>query len=59
MENLDLIILIFACYTKEEYKNQIDTINATWAKKCEEYKNIKISRGKILHKCLVHEHLKH
>ena len=42
MENLDLIILIYACYTKEEYKNQIDTINATWAKKCEEYKNIKI-----------------
>lgn len=42
MESCDLVILVFACYTVEKYKNQIETINLTWGKKCETYKNIKL-----------------
>jgi len=42
MEDYDLIILVFACYTVEKYKKQIETINSTWGKKCESYKNVKI-----------------
>jgi len=42
MENCDLIILVFACYTIEHYRNQIEIINTTWGSKCETYKNIKI-----------------
>jgi len=42
METYDLIILVFACYTVEKYKTQIETINQTWGKKCETYKNIKV-----------------
>jgi hypothetical protein len=42
MEDCDLIILVYACYTVEKYKNQIEVINSTWGKKCETYKNIKI-----------------
>lgn len=43
MENCDLIILVFSCYTIPKYADQIETINSTWAKKCEEInKNIKI-----------------
>jgi hypothetical protein len=42
MEEIELIILVYACYTKENYKNQIKCVNNTWGKKCEEYKNIKL-----------------
>lgn len=42
MENYDLIILVYGCYTIEKYKRQIETINSTWGKKCETYKNIKL-----------------
>ena len=42
MESCDLIILVFACYTIEHYRNQIEIINTTWGAKCETYKNIKI-----------------
>lgn len=42
MEDYDLIILVFACYTKQKYKDQIKYINDTWGKKCEEYKTIKL-----------------
>ena len=42
MEEYDLIILVYACYTIEKYKTQINVINKTWGKKCETYKNIKI-----------------
>ena len=42
MENCDLVILVYACYTVEKYKQQIICINNTWGKKCETYKNIKI-----------------
>lgn len=38
----DLIILVYSCYTIEKYKLQMDSINLTWGKKCESYKNIKI-----------------
>jgi len=38
MEECELIILVYACYTKEKYKNQIKCVNNTWG---EEYKNIK------------------
>ncbi len=42
MEECDLIILVYACYTIQKYKDQIKYINDTWGKKCEEYKNIKL-----------------
>jgi hypothetical protein len=42
MEELDLIILVYACYTLEKYRDQIETINSTWGKKCESFKNVKI-----------------
>lgn len=42
MKEYDLIILIFACDTIEKYKKQIEIINLTWGKKCEEYDNILI-----------------
>ena len=42
MEDYDLIILIFACYTIPKYKEQINILNETWVKKCSEYKNIKV-----------------
>jgi hypothetical protein len=42
MEDYDLIILIFACYTITKYKEQINILNETWVKKCSEYKNIKV-----------------
>jgi len=42
MDNCDLIILVYACYTIEKYKQQIEIINTTWGKKCEIYKNIKL-----------------
>jgi hypothetical protein len=42
MEECDLLILVYGCYTIEKYKQQIETINATWGKKCEMYKNVKI-----------------
>jgi hypothetical protein len=38
----ELIILVYACYTKEPYKSQINCVNNTWGKKCEEYKNVKL-----------------
>ena len=42
MEEYDLIILVFACYTIPKYKEQITILNETWVKKCEDYKNIKV-----------------
>ena len=42
MEECDLIILIYACYTITKYKEQIDMLNCTWVKKCKDYKNIKL-----------------
>ena len=42
MEDCYLIILVYACYTLDKYKNQIETINLTWGKKCETFSNIKI-----------------
>ena len=42
MEDYDLIVLIYACYTKEKYREQIKYINETWGKKCEIYSNIKL-----------------
>ena len=42
MEEYELIILVYACYTVKKYKNQIEVINETWGKKCETYKNIKL-----------------
>jgi len=40
MEEYDCIILVYACYTIEKYRKQIENINSTWGKKCEEYKNV-------------------
>ena len=37
MENCDLVILLFACYTDDKYRRQIETINRTWGKVCESY----------------------
>lgn len=42
MEEYDLIIVIYACYTITKYKDQIIMLNNTWVKKCEDYKNIKV-----------------
>jgi hypothetical protein len=28
----ELIILVYACYTKEPYKSQINCVNNTWGK---------------------------
>jgi len=42
MTTYDLIICIYACNTIPKYTDQINKINETWGKKCEEYKNIKI-----------------
>ena len=42
MEEYDLVILIYACYTIAKYKEQIEILNQTWVKKCENYKNIKV-----------------
>jgi hypothetical protein len=42
MEEYSLIILIYACYTIDKYKEQIKIINETWGKKCSTYKNIKL-----------------
>jgi hypothetical protein len=42
MENCDLIVLVYACYTVEKYKKQIEIMNSTWVKKCETHKNIKV-----------------
>ena len=42
MENCDLIVLVYACYTVSKYKKQIEIMNSTWVKKCETYKNIKV-----------------
>ena len=41
-DECDLIILVYACYTLEKYKNQIEIINVTWGRKCETFNNIKI-----------------
>ena len=30
MEDVDLIILVYACYTIPKYKKQIEIINSTW-----------------------------
>ena len=32
MDECDLIILVYACYTIEKYKTQIKIINETWVK---------------------------
>lgn len=42
MEEYDLIILVYGCYTVQKYATQIQYINNTWGKKCEQYKNVKL-----------------
>ena len=42
MESYDLIILIFACYTINKYKEEVININNTWGKKSENYSKLKI-----------------
>jgi hypothetical protein len=42
MERCDLVILLFACYTDDKYRRQIETINRTWGKICESYSNIRV-----------------
>lgn len=42
MEEVDLIIVVYACYTVEKYKKQIELINSTWGSLCKVFKNIKI-----------------
>jgi hypothetical protein len=42
MDNCELIVLVYACYTIEKYRSQIDIINSTWGKKCETYNNVKV-----------------
>ena len=42
MQTYDLIILVYACYTIDKYREQIKCINETWGKKCEQYNNIKL-----------------
>jgi hypothetical protein len=37
MESCDLVILLYACYTVEKYRQQMININQTWGKKCQEY----------------------
>jgi hypothetical protein len=37
MESCDLVILLYACYTVDKYRQQMITINDTWGKKCQEY----------------------
>ena len=34
----NLVILLFACYTVDKYKRQIEVINETWGKQCEAYR---------------------
>lgn len=41
MEECDIVILLFACYTVEKYKRQMELINQTWGKVCHAY-NIKM-----------------
>jgi len=41
MEEYDIVILLFACYTVEKYKRQMEIINHTWGKICQAY-NIKM-----------------
>jgi hypothetical protein len=42
MEDYDLIIVIYACYTITKYREQVMLLNETWVKKCADYKNIKV-----------------
>jgi hypothetical protein len=42
IEKCDLIIVVYACYTIEKYREQIKTINETWGKKCQSYNEIKL-----------------
>lgn len=42
MEKISLAILVFACDTVEKYRLQMEAINNTWGKKCQEYPNIRI-----------------
>ena len=42
MEEYDLVIVIYACYTIAKYKEEIEILNQTWVKNCENYKNIKV-----------------
>jgi hypothetical protein len=37
METCDLVIVLYACYTIDKYRQQMITINETWGKKCQEY----------------------
>lgn len=37
MEPCDLVILLYACYTVDKYRQQMITINETWGRKCQEY----------------------
>lgn len=42
MQEVDLVICIYACYTIDKYKRQMDTINFTWGKTCQGFKKIHI-----------------
>jgi hypothetical protein len=42
MEECDLAIVVFACYTVDKYKEQMIAINNTWGKKCQEYPNVRL-----------------
>ena len=42
MKGYDLVIAVYACYTVEKYKKQLQHINETWGKKCSEYPGVKV-----------------
>jgi hypothetical protein len=42
MDELDLVILAFACYTVDAYRRQIETINDTWGRVCSKYASIRL-----------------
>lgn len=41
-EECKLAIVVFACNTVDKYVKQIEAINSTWGKKCQEYPNIRL-----------------
>jgi hypothetical protein len=41
-EECQLAIVVFACNTVDKYVKQIEAINSTWGKKCQEYSSVHI-----------------
>jgi hypothetical protein len=41
-EECKLAIVVFACNTVEKYLKELESINKTWGKKCQEYPNIRL-----------------